>query len=249
MARGRNLPPDLDPRVRQLIGQLQRLKDANDLSLSQVASRTGYSKASWERYLSGQNLPPRQAVEALARACGLEPARLLALHEVAAEVWTKPGDARAREAAAMDADPAPVSATAPPSPDGVAGRAPLVRRRPVQIAAGALVLAAAVVLLAVRPWQDGHPPAASGYTCHITRADGRWYAGLSRAETTVVQEGMVGPDVAEIQCLLQRTGFSPGEIDGIYGELTQRAVRRLQSKDALVVNGMVGAHTWKALRE
>ncbi|WP_327287464.1 peptidoglycan-binding protein [Streptomyces sp. NBC_01198] len=250
MARGGKLPPDLDPRVRQLIGQLRRLKEAGDLSLSQVAARTGYSKASWERYLSGRNLPPQQAVEAFARALGLDPARLLALHEVAAEVWTRPGDARVREAAATDAEAVGSSSAgaAPPSPAGAVESPPLLRRRPLQIAAGALVLAAAAVLLAVRPWQDDHRSTATSYTCHITRSDSTWYAGLSRSRTAVVQEGMVGKDVAEVQCLLKRAGFSPGEIDGIYGELTQRAVRRLQTEHALVVDGMVGPHTWKALR-
>lgn len=89
MSRWAALPAELDPRVRQLVVRLRRLKDHSGLSLRQLAARTGYSAKSWERYLGGRSLPPRQAVEALARAAGEDPTRLLALHEVAAEAWGK----------------------------------------------------------------------------------------------------------------------------------------------------------------
>ena len=54
--------------------------------------------------------------------------------------------------------------------------------------------------------------------------------------------------MAEAQCLLRRAGFPPGDIDGIYGPRTERAVQRLQRKAGLVVDGIVGPHTWGALR-
>ncbi|MFD0545067.1 peptidoglycan-binding protein [Streptomyces mexicanus] len=37
-------------------------------------------------------------------------------------------------------------------------------------------------------------------------------------------------------------------MDGIYGPLTENAVKRLQKRAGLVVDGIVGPHTWKALR-
>ncbi len=229
MARWKHLPEELDPRVRQLVTQLRGLKDTGELSMAQLAARTGYSKSSWERYLAGRHLPPRQAVEAFARTCGVDPVRLLALHELAADAWTK-----------TDTRPSP---TADPEPKA----AP--RRRSVwaTAAAGALILAAGAVLLTVRPWQSGRP-AAAGYACHLSQTDGRWYAGLSRTRSAIVQQGMAGPEVAEVQCLLRRDGFSPGDVDGIFGDLTQRAVRRLQTKNALVVDGVVGPHSWAVLR-
>ena len=53
---------------------------------------------------------------------------------------------------------------------------------------------------------------------------------------------MAGPQVAEVQCLLRRAGYSPGDVDGIYGDLTQRAVTRLQATHPpLVTDGVVGA--------
>lgn len=87
MSRWKVLPGELDPRVRQLVVRLRRLKDHSGLSLRQLAAKTGYSASSWERYLGGRSLPPREAVEAMARIGGDDPPRLLALHEVAAEAW------------------------------------------------------------------------------------------------------------------------------------------------------------------
>ncbi|MER7153979.1 helix-turn-helix transcriptional regulator, partial [Streptomyces lydicus] len=112
MSRWKGLPESLDQRVRQLVVQLRRLKDHSGLSLVSLAARTPYSKSSWERYLNGKKLPPREAVVALARVCDADPTRLLALHEVAAQAW---GAAAAPEAgrAADPADPAD-----PPDPGG-----------------------------------------------------------------------------------------------------------------------------------
>ncbi|MFE9810321.1 peptidoglycan-binding protein [Streptomyces sp. NPDC005548] len=87
MSRWKALPAELDPRVRQLLVRLRRLKDHNGLTMRQLAARTGYSAKSWERYLSGRSVPPRDAVEAMARICGDDAVRLLALHEVAVEAW------------------------------------------------------------------------------------------------------------------------------------------------------------------
>jgi peptidoglycan hydrolase-like protein with peptidoglycan-binding domain len=112
-----------------------------------------------------------------------------------------------------------------------------------------LVVAAGTTLLVVRPWHHASTAAAApSYTCHVTRAADGWYAGMTRTRTALVQQGMAGPQVAEVQCLLRRAGFSPGEIDGIFGVLTQRAVQRIQAAHGLPVDGMVGPQTWGALR-
>ncbi|MGW7264483.1 peptidoglycan-binding protein [Streptomyces sp. NPDC054842] len=57
------------------------------MTMRHLAARTGYSAKSWERYLGGTSLPPREAVEALARTTGTDPVPLVALHEVAVDVW------------------------------------------------------------------------------------------------------------------------------------------------------------------
>src|SRR2546430_12777600 len=97
MSRWKGLPEGLDPRVRQLVVQLRRLKDHSGLSLAQIAAKTGYSRSSWERYLGGRQLPPEAAVEELARVAGADPARLLALREVAAAAWGRSAPAAERE--------------------------------------------------------------------------------------------------------------------------------------------------------
>ncbi|MEU3980427.1 peptidoglycan-binding domain-containing protein [Streptomyces sp. NPDC026672] len=58
-----------------------------------------------------------------------------------------------------------------------------------------------------------------------------------------------GWDVVEAQCLLRHRGFDPGGIDGVYGRNTTRAAKRFQEKAGLPPDGIVGPHTWQALRK
>ncbi|GGX36168.1 peptidoglycan-binding protein [Streptomyces chartreusis] len=275
MSRWAALPAELDPRVRQLVVRLRRLKDHSGLSLRQLAARTGYSQKSWERYLGGRSLPPREAVEALARAVDEEPTRLLALHEVAAEAWRT----GRREATAGAPEQEPLVAPGSLSAEATGPRSP-GRSLRVALVAGAVALVLALstaVLLVVRlsggdPAQPASPlvatggqsspavsasrppsvsasPPAPAYTCRPERVDGRWYAGLSRTRDAILANGHAGPEVAEAQCLLRRAGISPGAVDGIFGPVTERAVRQVQRRAGLVVDGIIGPHTWKALRQ
>ncbi|MFF8310688.1 helix-turn-helix domain-containing protein [Streptomyces lydicus] len=304
MSRWKALPESLDQRVRQLVVQLRRLKDHSGLSLVSLAARTSYSKSSWERYLNGKKLPPREAVAALARVCGADPTRLLALHEVAAQAWRADRPAPAPHGAepAGGAGPAPETARAagPPDPDdpadpadtpdtgggagtgggadaagaGEGGRRPAggprARTGPlVVLAALGVVVVAAVALLIVRPWQQdgagrGTADTAAGRTagavtafthrvgetfdCHLTRTPGGLSAGRSRTTTAILGSGATGWDVVEAQCLLHHHGYDPGPVDGIVGEHTQRAVKRLQAGAGLPTDGIVGPDTWKVLR-
>jgi transcriptional regulator with XRE-family HTH domain len=282
MSRWKELPEELNPRVRQLVVRLRRLKDHSGLSLRQLAAKTGYSAKSWERYLGGRSLPPRDAVEALARIGADDPTRLLALYEVAAEAWGREREAvpaRTEGGAGEDAgaceatDSCAAAGTGPPAggPAGSEREQPGPRGRALHITVVAgvvtLVLAlSSVVLVLVRnSGGDGRtaahsgssttpPPAATSspalptYTCRFERRAGQWYAGNSRTQDAILANGLAGPDIAEAQCLLRRAGFSPGDVDGIYGPLTENAVKRLQKRAGLVVDGIIGPHTWKALR-
>ncbi|MFJ2000056.1 peptidoglycan-binding protein [Streptomyces chartreusis] len=277
MSRWAALPAELDPRVRQLVVRLRRLKDHSGLSLRQLAARTGYSQKSWERYLGGRSLPPREAVEGLARAVDEEPTRLLALHEVAAEAWRN--GRREASAGEPEREREPLVAPESLSAEATGPRSP-GRSLRVALVAGAVALVLALstaVLLVVRlsggdPAQPASPlvvtggqsspavsesmppsasasPSAPAYTCRSERVDGHWYAGLSRTRDAILANGHAGPEVAEAQCLLRRAGISPGAVDGIFGPVTERAVRQVQRRAGLVVDGIIGPHTWKALRQ
>ena len=54
-------------------------------------------------------------------------------------------------------------------------------------------------------------------------------------------------DVQEVQRRLKAWGYYSGEVDGIYGDLTYKAVRYFQSKNGLSVDGIVGSKTAEKL--
>ncbi|MFF0967135.1 peptidoglycan-binding protein [Streptomyces sp. NPDC003703] len=89
----------------------------------------------------------------------------------------------------------------------------------------------------------------TSYPCKVHRtgtADGALSAGYSTTRTAV----LAGPgwDVVEAQCLLAYRKLEPGAVDGVYGQQTIAAVMRLQNRSGLPADGVVGPHTWGALR-
>ena len=61
------------------------------------------------------------------------------------------------------------------------------------------------------------------------------------------QMGDYGPDVLEIQRRLLGSGFSPGALDGIFGENTRAAVIAFQKTHGLKANGVIDAAARSAL--
>ncbi len=59
---------------------------------------------------------------------------------------------------------------------------------------------------------------------------------------------VAGPSVVQVQTLLDRAGFTAGEIDGRWGDNTELAVVWLQKAAALPATGIVDAQTLRALR-
>lgn len=278
MSRWKELPASLDQRVRQLVVQLRRLKDRSGLSLAALAAKTSYSSSSWERYLNGKQLPPRDAVEELARVCGADTTRLLVLHEVAVEAWTDEAAetevveeaAGATGTAGSPAEGllAPGGPTTPPAGDGAR---PGPRRTTTVVLAAAVValaVALAAVLLVTRPWQGDSTPADHAHAatgggdtqaafvfvqgrsrpCDVQRHDGDLRAGYSATRTTLMDLKSTGWEVLEAQCLLRHHGFDPGIADGSYGERSKNAAKAFQKARGLVVDGVVGPDTWQELR-
>lgn len=63
----------------------------------------------------------------------------------------------------------------------------------------------------------------------------------------LLKPGMEDDAVATVQQLLAARGYYTGDFDGIFGELTKRAVIAFQADKGLEVDGEVGGKTWKTL--
>ncbi|MFE3501565.1 helix-turn-helix domain-containing protein [Kitasatospora sp. NPDC059160] len=122
----KDLPEELSEPARLLAEELRKLKDDAGLSLSELATRTHYSRASWERWLNGKRVVTEQALEALIRAVDCDPVVLRRLRQRAA-VPVVPGtvaqEAVAREAVAPKTEdpggePGDRSAEPAPTDDG-----------------------------------------------------------------------------------------------------------------------------------
>jgi len=174
----------------RLAAGLRELRARTGLSLAALAARTPYSKSSWERYVNGKKLPPRDAVEALCRLAGEPAGRLVALWELADAAWSgrgRSGAAQARDGRSA-ADDGPERATAPgtavvaaagPPADGEA--TPRPTRRLAGLAAGAGAGGVALVA-ALALWTaagagglvTGAVPEASEMTgCRARACDGK----------------------------------------------------------------------------
>ncbi|MGQ4329841.1 DUF2690 domain-containing protein [Streptomyces hayashii] len=89
MPRWKALPGELDPQVREFVEVMRRAVDRAGLSVAAVADRTGYGRASWERYLHGRLLAPKGAVVALAEVTGTPAVHLVTLWELAERAWSR----------------------------------------------------------------------------------------------------------------------------------------------------------------
>lgn len=63
----------------------------------------------------------------------------------------------------------------------------------------------------------------------------------------LLRMGSTGPTVQLLQLALNRAGYGALEQDGIFGSLTQQAVRRFQTVQKILVDGIVGRDTHRAL--
>ena len=60
--------------------------------------------------------------------------------------------------------------------------------------------------------------------------------------------GCTGSRVKDLQKALKKAGVYHGSCDGIFGELTEKAVRKYQSKNGLQADGKAGTKTLKSLK-
>lgn len=67
------------------------------------------------------------------------------------------------------------------------------------------------------------------------------------AEAVTYKKGSSGTVVSQIQTKLKNWGYYTGDVDGVYGSATERAVRAFQRKNGLTADGKAGAQTLEAL--
>ncbi|GEM_PF-7002828 len=59
--------------------------------------------------------------------------------------------------------------------------------------------------------------------------------------------GSRGNEVKTLQQMLISHGVNPGKVDGIFGKNTEKAVKEFQTKEGIVVDGIVGKISWGRL--
>jgi murein L,D-transpeptidase YcbB/YkuD len=223
--------------------RLRELKDQAGITTATLARKTAYSRSSWTRCLDGTAVPPRNVLTTFGELAGMAPddtelARLLALRELAERARNESRSTRAVE-----------PATARPR-SGFRSRLAVVVAAVVTVV---VVVAAGVVTWRMIAMRSPAPAALVpvvhvGYSCDYVHRDGHWYAGHSTTSTQLVAFDYGGQNVVEVQCLLRHHGVDPGRVDGVFGNHTQQAVKRLQAAAGIVVDGMVGPQTWAVLR-
>ena len=72
-------------------------------------------------------------------------------------------------------------------------------------------------------------------------------ANLTGAWGDAYKKGASGATVTEIQTRLKNWGYYSGEVDGVFGSATEKAVKYFQQKNGLTADGVVGAQTLAAL--
>lgn len=72
------------------------------------------------------------------------------------------------------------------------------------------------------------------------------YLGGSRS-SHYLRRGHEGPQVTNLQLMLNAADYDCGEADGIFGSATEDAVEALQGDYGLTVDGIVGGDTKEAL--
>ncbi|HWJ03493.1 MAG TPA: peptidoglycan-binding protein [Verrucomicrobiae bacterium] len=100
---------------------------------------------------------------------------------------------------------------------------------------------------AVMRFQSDHGLKPDGIIGPMTAAALDHAAGHHHEHHHVLRLGSTGPAVSMLQKKLKMSGLYTGRIDGIFGPLTDRAVREFQTAHGLVADGIVGPKTMAAL--
>jgi hypothetical protein len=141
-----------------------------------------------------------------------------------------------------------------PKPHGKSTLAAQLSDRWVAIAAGAVLIAFAVVGALVLGGAFSSPkprPAATtppiASTPTTTASTTQSPGATVSPPTTTLKPGDKGTQVKALQRALAHLGYPAGKVDGIYGAVTKSAVARFQSAGKLKADGICGPLTLAAL--
>jgi peptidoglycan hydrolase-like protein with peptidoglycan-binding domain len=59
-----------------------------------------------------------------------------------------------------------------------------------------------------------------------------------------LQKGSTDPAVRDLQEALKALGYDPGPVDGVFGAMTEAAVKAFQQAKGITADGIVGKITW-----
>ena len=93
---------------------------------------------------------------------------------------------------------------------------------------------------AVRAFQQAKGIAVDGIVGRVT------WINIDEADQSepVLRVGSTGLPVRRLQSRMSAVGFEMGGVDGVFGARTDTAVRDLQQRSGLTVDGVVGPKTW-----
>ena len=93
---------------------------------------------------------------------------------------------------------------------------------------------------AVRAFQQAREIAVDGVVGRVT------WINIDEADQShpVLKTGATGLPVRRLQSRMSAVGFDTGGVDGRFGAKTEAAVRKLQHRFNLTVDGVVGPKTW-----
>ncbi|MFC8665282.1 DUF2690 domain-containing protein [Streptomyces sp. NPDC057199] len=172
------------PERARLAAALRDLRTRTGLSMVGLADRTAFSKSSWERYLNGKSVPPREAVRELCRLASEPEGRCLALWEIAESEWSGRAAQERRtdtlsEAPPTAPEPVLAEASAPVSRDdtraGHRGAAVAVLASVCAVVVGGVAITLFLVLGqdAPRSSPSSPSPSATGPRCRGAACEGR----------------------------------------------------------------------------
>lgn len=166
------------PECARLAAALRELKAQTGLSMAGLASKTPFSKSSWERYLNGKTLPPREAVQELCHLAGKPDGRCLALWEIAESEWSGRGTEAPRTGGSAEPEPSATPVPAPTAPEVTRAGHRGVAAVAVLASVCAVAVGGVAVALFLLPRQDGGPrgsasPSATGPRCRGAACEGK----------------------------------------------------------------------------